>query len=459
MGMGSLRSPTPPAKPGRCWRAEPRCPRSFPGEGVTLEDGTSIRAHIVISNADPKRTLGMLDGQEVEGGFRDRLERWKMRSPVVKFNAALDRLPNWAAAPGEDWPARATIDVTGTIDEAQRAFEAAERGEPAVAFGEIYIQTGYDPSPAPQGKHLLSVFGQYAPYELAGGGLGGATRRGRPPVHRIDRSSGAGLRGLPGRPRGPRPPRHRVEDRADRRQHLPGRGHARSDVGGTTGRADPGAGPLPVWGGDPSAGSVIALNGRNAAAAVLADAGVSGDRLERGSRWRLHRSRRARRPRADSRGRLRPDRHRRDRRCPDRARRDQGRGLDGARPPLLLDPRGAARAGADPFLREGRRGALRRPRRRKTATEGLAAAIADSLPYPGPAGTRLGALGRAMAARRPRAGAAPGRGRTCTSATGSGWRRVIRRGVESGEFRRVDPDERRRPGDGAVRRHWELARP
>jgi phytoene dehydrogenase-like protein len=39
-----------------------------------------------------------------------------------------------------------------------------------VGFGEIYIQTGYDPSPAPEGKHLMSVFGQYAPYELSGGG-------------------------------------------------------------------------------------------------------------------------------------------------------------------------------------------------------------------------------------------------------------------------------------------------
>ena len=38
-----------------------------------------------------------------------------------------------------------------------------------MGFGEVYIQTGYDPSPAPPGRHLLSVFGQYAPYELAHG--------------------------------------------------------------------------------------------------------------------------------------------------------------------------------------------------------------------------------------------------------------------------------------------------
>jgi phytoene dehydrogenase-like protein len=55
------------------------------------------------------------------------------------------------------------------MDEAQAAFAACERGEPAVEFGEIYIQTGYDPSPAPAGTQLLSVFGQYAPYEVNGG--------------------------------------------------------------------------------------------------------------------------------------------------------------------------------------------------------------------------------------------------------------------------------------------------
>ena len=60
------------------------------------------------------------------------------------------------------------VDATGTMAEAQAAFERCDAGEPAVAFGEIYIQTGYDPSPAPEGKHLLSVFGQYAPYDIAG---------------------------------------------------------------------------------------------------------------------------------------------------------------------------------------------------------------------------------------------------------------------------------------------------
>ncbi|MBA2241028.1 MAG: NAD(P)/FAD-dependent oxidoreductase, partial [Solirubrobacterales bacterium] len=78
-----------------------------PGEGVVLEDGTRLRAAIVVSNADPKRTLGLLDGAKVDPGFRARVEAWKVRSPVVKLNAALERLPSFTAAPGESWPARA----------------------------------------------------------------------------------------------------------------------------------------------------------------------------------------------------------------------------------------------------------------------------------------------------------------------------------------------------------------
>jgi phytoene dehydrogenase-like protein len=135
-----------------------------PDEGVVLEDGTLIRARTVLCNADPKRALGLLT--EIPDDYRARLEAWKIRSPVVKFNAALNALPTWTAAPGADWPAKATIDVTGGLEDAQKAFEACDRGEAAVGFGEIYIQTGYDPTPAPQNRHLLSVFGQYASYDF-----------------------------------------------------------------------------------------------------------------------------------------------------------------------------------------------------------------------------------------------------------------------------------------------------
>ncbi len=247
----------------------------LPGEGVTLEDGTRLRARTVICNADPKRLLGLLEGQEIDAGYRERLERWKVRSPVVKFNAALDRLPSWTAAPGESWPARATIDVTGTIDEAQRAFEACERGEPAVEFGEIYIQTGYDPSPAPGGKHLMSVFGQYAPYDLDAGDWD--SRRDEVARRFIDLIS----RFAPD-----------LEDCLAEHEVL-GPPDIESRIGLTGGNIFQGeVTPDQMWEGrlpartpvpglylcgaaTHPAGSVIALNGRNAAGAVLADAGAA----------------------------------------------------------------------------------------------------------------------------------------------------------------------------------------
>jgi phytoene dehydrogenase-like protein len=140
-----------------------------PGEGVRLEDGTFLAARTVVSNADPKRVLGMVSPDAMPADYRARLEAWDIRSPVVKFNSALSRLPSWTAAPGETFMARGTVDVTTGMADAQAAFERCAAGEAAVGFGEIYVQTLHDPSPAPDGKHLMSVFGQYAPYDLNGG--------------------------------------------------------------------------------------------------------------------------------------------------------------------------------------------------------------------------------------------------------------------------------------------------
>jgi phytoene dehydrogenase-like protein len=141
-----------------------------PGRSVTLSGGDVIRTKTIVCNADPKRLLTMLGaGDAVPSKYRSRLENWKMRSPVVKFNAALNRLPTFPAADGATWPYRSMITATRGMAAAQAAFADCERGVPNVGFGEIYFQTGFDPSPAPPGKHLMSVFGQYAPYELAAG--------------------------------------------------------------------------------------------------------------------------------------------------------------------------------------------------------------------------------------------------------------------------------------------------
>jgi phytoene dehydrogenase-like protein len=275
MGMCSFAIADAAAEAGAVLACGVEVAEISPGEGVTLEDGTALRAPTVICNADPKRMLTMLDRHDIDSDYRARLEAWKVRSPVVKFNASLERLPTWTAAPGEDWPARATIDATGTMDEAQAAFERCAAGEPAVAFGEIYIQTGYDPSPAPEGKHLLSVFGQYAPYEIAAGDWDSA----RDGVARqfIDLIS----RFAPD-----------LEDCLAEHEVL-GPPDIESRIGLTGGNIFQGeVTPDQMWEGRLAArtplpglylcgaathpaGSVIALNGRNAAAAVLADQGAA----------------------------------------------------------------------------------------------------------------------------------------------------------------------------------------
>jgi phytoene dehydrogenase-like protein len=142
----------------------------LPGEGVRLEGGELIRAATVISNADPKRTLGLVDPGAVPEAYRARVDAWQIRSPVVKLNAALHRLPTFPAAAGSGFlPHQAMIDVTDGLDAAQEAFEDTERGVPNIGFAEVYFQTAYDPSVAPAGRHLVSVFAQYAPYTLAEG--------------------------------------------------------------------------------------------------------------------------------------------------------------------------------------------------------------------------------------------------------------------------------------------------
>ena len=139
-----------------------------PGAGVELDDGTALRAPIVLCNADPKRALAML-GDDAPAPFAHRLLEWKVRSPVVKLNARLSGLPRWRAAGEETWPAGGTINLTDGLDACQRAFEAYESGELEIGYAEIYSQTAADPTPAPPGGHLVSAFCQYAPYEAPGG--------------------------------------------------------------------------------------------------------------------------------------------------------------------------------------------------------------------------------------------------------------------------------------------------
>ncbi|HWG73904.1 MAG TPA: NAD(P)/FAD-dependent oxidoreductase [Acidimicrobiales bacterium] len=140
----------------------------MPGEGVRLEGGEMIRAATVVSNADPKRTVTLCEAR-VPDGFRARVDAWRTESPVLKLNCALSRLPRFSAAGTDVDPHRAMVTISTGIDDTQAAYHASRRGQPSPAWCELYFHTAYDTSVAPDGAHTMSVFAQYVPYHLDSG--------------------------------------------------------------------------------------------------------------------------------------------------------------------------------------------------------------------------------------------------------------------------------------------------
>jgi phytoene dehydrogenase-like protein len=137
-----------------------------PGEGVELEDGTLVQARAVVSNADPRRALALLDGA-APPAFRAAVEAVPSESPVLKVNFALSDIPRF---PQADHATRGTVNATGGADALDRACRTAEAGGVAdELWCELYFQTVADPSVAPDGRHVMSAFCQYVPYRLAEG--------------------------------------------------------------------------------------------------------------------------------------------------------------------------------------------------------------------------------------------------------------------------------------------------
>jgi phytoene dehydrogenase-like protein len=142
--------------------------------GVVLENGDTVRARVVLSNADPKRTfLTLCPSSALPADFRERIARaYRCAGPVYKLNLALHELPRYTAAPPDLPPeviCRATVDIAPTVDYLERAWDDCKRGQPShEPFIEIYTQSPTDPSMAPPGKHILSCFCQFAPYAPAG---------------------------------------------------------------------------------------------------------------------------------------------------------------------------------------------------------------------------------------------------------------------------------------------------
>ncbi len=138
--------------------------------GVALANGDELDADVVVATTHPQITfLRHLDRADLPGDFVADLERWRSRSGTVKVNLALDRLPEFACKPGFDPEVHGgTIVLADSLDQIETAFQDAVAGAPArVPFADICIPSVFDPTLAPPGKHVMSMFTQWVPHGYA----------------------------------------------------------------------------------------------------------------------------------------------------------------------------------------------------------------------------------------------------------------------------------------------------
>jgi phytoene dehydrogenase-like protein len=138
--------------------------------GVTLSSGEEIRADTVITTAHPEISfLRLLDRADLPADFVADIESWQTRSGTVKVNFAVDRLPVFTAHPEFDPQVYGgTIVLAETLDDVESAYQEAVAGRPAtLPFADICIPSVFDPTLAPEGKHVVSAFTQWVPHTYA----------------------------------------------------------------------------------------------------------------------------------------------------------------------------------------------------------------------------------------------------------------------------------------------------
>jgi phytoene dehydrogenase-like protein len=144
--------------------------RILPAEGVLLESGERIAAPVVISNADPIRTLGMLDSS-ADPAWTTKVRSIPIEGCTVKLNVLMHEPPDFTARPGINEPHHyGQINAPLTKSEWRSAYAASRAGRlPQHLWCELYFQSMHDPTVAPAGLHTMSVFAQYVPYAFASG--------------------------------------------------------------------------------------------------------------------------------------------------------------------------------------------------------------------------------------------------------------------------------------------------
>ena len=139
-------------------------------KGVALRDGTEFRAPTVVSSLDPRRTfLEIADPRELPADLVETIQRFRFQGVASKVNFALDGLPEYPALSGRTDQYLGFINVAPTVEYMERAYDAAKYGGYSEhPYIDACIQSLVDPDMAPPGKHVMSCFVMYTPYELKG---------------------------------------------------------------------------------------------------------------------------------------------------------------------------------------------------------------------------------------------------------------------------------------------------
>jgi phytoene dehydrogenase-like protein len=112
----------------------------------------------------------MAGAENLPSDFVDDLARYKFRGSSGKVNLALDGLPDFRCLPGAGTHLRGAISISPSIEYMERAYDEAKYGRfSRRPYIDIVIPSLTDPSVAPPGKHVMSCFVQYAPYDLKEG--------------------------------------------------------------------------------------------------------------------------------------------------------------------------------------------------------------------------------------------------------------------------------------------------
>ena len=140
-------------------------------KGVILASGEEVNAKAVVSNLDAKRTfLKIMDKKDLPEQLIHRAERFKIRGSSGKLNIALDGMPEFPALPKGSPLTLGHMHFTDTLERLERAYDDWKDDRWSQdPYVDIVIPSQYDPTVAPPGKHMMSVFVQYCPVEAEGG--------------------------------------------------------------------------------------------------------------------------------------------------------------------------------------------------------------------------------------------------------------------------------------------------